>query len=122
MSSPSITTATDWDAMGLKFSLIPEERYDEVCEFLHEHHCPDEPLARSLGICSPGSLFNKVIDEVHWKSYLKDGKCLMAVDKDDKLLGIKLGKKVTRRSYESHNWIFRCISLFKWILPQVALK
>ena len=122
MSSPTTATATDWDAMGFKFSIIPEERYDEVCEFIHKNNCPDEPIARSLGTCIPGSLVNKMQAEVHWKPYLKNGKCLMVVNKEDKLLGTRLGKKVTRSSYESHNWIFRCISLFKWILPQVALK
>ena len=116
---PPVTTANDWDTMGLKFDLIPEERYDEVCEFLHNNYCPDEPVTRSLGLCRPGTLFHRLVHEEHFKSCLREGRSLMVVDRNSRLLGVQLGRKITRSSNKSSSRIVKWISVFQWMLPQV---
>ena len=89
----------DWDKLGITFSVIPESRFNEVCKLVHDNMCPDEPVSRSLGLCEPGSVLNKFMDKFYWKDFLKDGRSIMAVNKDNKVIGVRVGRKVTKSAY-----------------------
>lgn len=112
----------DWDKLGITFSVIPTSRFDEVCEMIHDNLCPDEPVTRSLRLCQPGSVLNRFMRRFYWKEFLKDGRSMMAVDKDNKVVGARVGRKVTKTAYSGIQrgdaWFRKSLSAIKCILPQ----
>ena len=80
----------------IQFKKITPDMFPLVFEFMEEHYLPDEPVCRSLGIKR-----NWMLDEFLWKDALKDGSSIAALDKEGKIIGVRLGQRMKRPSWFS---------------------
>jgi len=83
----------EWLDKGVEFKLVDEAMIPSVVELLDESFFPDEPLFRSLGMTLGNTSWLKQM----YIDALKDGSSVVAVDKEGKLMGVRVGK-VTRRA------------------------
>jgi len=103
---------SSFEEQGIKFSIIPEEKYEEAKAFLYKNFFPDEPCCRSLGVALDGSP-NYLVDSFFVYDSLKDKSCIMATNKDGNIIGIRFGK-VVHASDSTWYW-YALKKLFYWI-------
>merc|ERR1711892_556052 len=76
-----------FDAQGIKFKTIKEDKFNEVLDFLNEHFCPAEPITRSM----LGLGRSKIMDHFFLDA-LKQEASVAAYDKDGALMGIRIAQ------------------------------
>ena len=112
---------SEWRERGVEFKLVDEAMIPSVIELLDESFFPDEPLFRCLiyafAILIIGITLNVLrslgmtlantgwLKDMYIKA-LKDGSSVVAVDKEGKLMGVRVGN-VTRLYHHSSINIFR---------------
>jgi len=112
---------TNWDDLGIKFVIIPTSRYNDIVKFVYEHFYPDEPISRSTGICQPGGPGNKMMDKFYVKDALKHGVSMMATDKEDNIIAVRIGKVVRRsqgQTFKKDDALLKVTSWVKRFLPK----
>merc|ERR1740129_2639200 len=113
---------TNWDELGIKFVIIPTSRYHDIVKFCYENFYPDEPISRSTGLCQPGGPENKMMDKFYVKDALKHGVSMMATDKDDKIVAIRIGKVIrrtdTQQPFNKDDALLKVTSWVKRFLPK----
>ena len=77
---------------GVTFKMVDPSMDEEVKDFLWKHHFTEEPVRRSLGIKR-----NPFFDKTRLDEALKDRSSMAAVDRNGRLLAVRLGK-VARKS------------------------
>lgn len=115
-TSPTMNDS-DWNALGISFSLIPSSRYSDVVSFCYANFYPDEPMSRSLGICQPGGTRNFLMDKFFIKDALKDGVSMMATDTRDNIVAVRIGKVVRRSQVQSVSLSDVILKVTSWLLP-----
>ena len=90
---------------GVKFSVIPCDRTEEVCQFLGCNFYPDEPIFRSVGLER-----NKIADAIVSEA-IKEGSCVMATDSSGKIIGVW-----TRTLGSKREWTDSSLYLFLFLL------
>jgi len=108
---------TNWTELGIRFSMIPSERYEDVVKFCYANFFPDEPISRSLGICQPGGPRNFLMDKYYIKDALKDGVSMMATDASDNIVAVRIGKVVRRTQIHSLSLSDVILKVASWLLP-----
>lgn len=103
--------ATNWDQLGIKFSVVPVERGDEAVQFMNDYFFPDEPIFRSLGYNpqTNSKLINGIASWFFKSEAVKSGTSVMATDKDGKMIGLRLGKKSKKKE------AIREMTIIEWI-------
>jgi len=114
-------TATDWDELGIQFSVVPIERGDDAVQFMYDHFIPDEPIFRSLGFEPWNSKMMNSLGAYFMKDEgIKDGTSIMATDKDGKIIGLRMGKRATKQKtllqQKIVDWISWIVPFFVWEL------
>jgi len=83
-----------WEEQGVTFVIIEEKMFDNVIDFMWENFFPDEPLSRSLNIKR-----GWMVDILYLKESLKDKSSIAAVNKDEKILGVRIGNVVKKNEW-----------------------
>jgi len=82
----------EWEAKGVFFKVVDEDMDKAILNHLQESFFPDEPIFRSLGI----NLDNSAILRSVYADALKDRSSIAAVDKDGRIMGVRVGDVVSR--------------------------
>ena len=98
----------EWRERGVEFKLVDETMIPSVIELLNDSFYPDEPLFRchigiltiQLGSLNVSRSLGMTLANTSWLKdiyvkALKDGSSVVAVNKEGKLMGVRVGK-VTR--------------------------
>jgi len=101
----------EYENIGVQFTIISEEMIPATLDFIEEHYEPDDPVGRSLGMVRNG-----FTDAFFWKDAIMDRSCLAALDKDGKILAVRMAK-VSHRS-DWGMWYFD--KLFRMLLPMLT--
>ena len=102
----------EYERQGITFKIIPPEMIPDVCDFMWEHFVPDEPLLRSLG-----AKRSKFMDEGYFGEAMMDSTSMVALDKEGKILAVRLGMRKWRSK-----WLSRILDRFMYNIPQWMLK
>jgi len=111
---------TDWDELGITFSVVPEEKGDEVVQFMNDYFIPDEPIFRSLDYnpTTNSKMMNWMASYYMKSEAVIPGTSVMATDKDGKIIGLRLGHKSTKdKTISQQNfveWISWLVPMFVW--------
>jgi len=112
----------EWRKKGVEFKIIDEGMVPDVMEYLSVHFFPDEPISRSLGVNIDSFLVGDI-----YRSALKDGSSVAALNPEGKIMGVRLGN-VTKRSAWGpwiQDKIFALIKILVFLMPksiQVSVK
>jgi len=102
----------DYEKQGITFKIIPPEMIPDVCDFMWENFVPDEPLLRSLG-----AKRSKFMDEGYFGDAMLDGSSMVALDKEGKILAVRLGMRKWRSK-----WLSKLLDRFMYNIPQWMLN
>ena len=117
-----------WKEKGIKFEIIPSDKYEEVVAFLDEHYFPDEPISRSINMVCDPSYFGRMIrdqtldEQVRCSIRYKTS--FWALNENGEILGIRLGEFKTKEDamdapdHKLSNWLSRNLPL----IPDVLYK
>merc|ERR1711915_922140 len=75
----------NYDALGVEFKVIKEDRFKETLKFLWKHFCPHEPITRSFGLPHNSSVMNHFFMDA-----LKQEASIAAFDKEGRMLGVRV--------------------------------
>ena len=92
-----------FEKQGIQFKIITNDMYLAVLDFMWANFYPDEPINRSLGITRNWLMENDI------KESMKDGSSIAALDKDDNIIGVRIG--VRKRKSMWMSWMFEKLIL-----------
>ena len=100
-----------FEKQGIVFQVIDNEMMPAVLDFMGEHFLPEAPISRSLGITR-----SQMFDEMYFGEGMKDGCSIVALDKDEQIIGARIGMRKMRSNWT--NWIFDRIPYYlpEWLL------
>merc|ERR1712008_482029 len=80
------------------------EHVDKVYQYMKDEFCPDEPVMNAFGIMQGTDFFGKMFDKEIKKEVvvdpIKSGHSFGVFDEEGNLLGIKLGKIITKENFQ----------------------
>jgi len=90
------------------------EHVDKVYQYMKEEFVPDEPVMNAFGFLQGtdfwGKMFDKDIKKELVDNPIKSGHSFGVFDEEGNILGIKLGKILTKENFQkpiSMNWVLR---------------
>ena len=111
----------EFEKKGIEFRIITEDFIPLVVDFMWKHFYPNAPISRSLGVTK-----NWFTDNFYLIDAMKDGTSIVAIDKDGRIIGVRLGKRIKRSDWIS--WIMDRIfsslptSVLMYIMPKELHK
>jgi len=106
MANGDVPVAWDDKELGITFSRITVAQRKKVLDFLAVNFFPHEPICRSLNF-QPNLSVKPVFDD-----HIKSGVSVMAVDKNGRLLGVRMAtvlhkNSTVKKKFETSNTICR---------------
>ena len=97
---------------GIQFKIVTPDMFPAVNVFMWGHLFPDEPISRSIGMTR-----NSFMEKYYLKEAMNDGTSMVALDKEGKIIGARLGMRKRRSDWVSYLFDKLPWGSLTWLMP-----